>query len=200
VKVQLDLPLAEFLGSNDVFSCDTLLTAKGAARPQGTRFMREKVPKTEQTSSSTNPMLEHFQTHRQILFDITANYLEPLDGAFQRLAYLFSLRESSSGRYVHERLAAEYGLQPVDQLLTHCHEEVFERLLEMPLNSQGDDLRRYLTSLPGSFVENAQRCRETAKNWIPQQAPSYLKELFCSNLNALLEMLLSQKTTARSGK
>ena len=162
--------------------------------------MREKVPKTEQTVSSVNPMLEQFQTHRQILFDITANYLEPLDGAFQRLAYLFSLRESSSGRYVHDRLAAEYGLQPVDQLLTHCHEEVFERLLEMPLNSQGDDLRRYLTSLPGSFVENAQRCRETAKNWIPSQAPSYLKELFCSNLNALLEMLLAQKTTARSGK
>jgi hypothetical protein len=145
-------------------------------------------------------MLEHFQTRRQILFDLTANYLEPLNSAFQRLAFLFSLRESSSGRYVHDRLAAEYGSEPVHQLLAHCHEEVFERLLEMPLNSQGDDLRRYLESLPGSFRENAQRCGETAKNWIPPQAPSYLKELFCSNLNALLEMLVAQSSSARSGK
>jgi hypothetical protein len=162
--------------------------------------MGKKVPKTEQTSGTGNPMLEHFQTHRQILFDLTANYLEPLNGAFQRLAYLFSLRESSSGRYVHDKLAAVYGSEPVDQLLAHCHEEVFERLLEMTLNSQGDDLRRYLSSLPGSFPENAQRCRDTAKNWIPPQAPSYLKELFCSNLNALLEMLLAQRSSARSGR
>jgi hypothetical protein len=161
--------------------------------------MREKVPKAEQVSRAGNPMLEHFQTHRQILFDLTANYLEPLNGAFQRLAYLFSLRESSSGRYVHGQLAAVYGSEPVDHLLAHCHEEVFERLLEMPLNSQADDLRLYLNSLPGSLVENAQRCRETARAWIPLQAPSYLKELFCSNLSALLEMLLAQSTSAHSG-
>ena len=145
-------------------------------------------------------MLEHFQTHREILFDLTANYLEPLNGAFQRLAYLFRLRDSSSGRYTHDQLAAAYGAEPVDQLLAHCHEEVFERLLEMPLNSQGEDLRQYLSSLPGSFLDNAQRCRMTAKNWIPPGAPSYLKELFCSNLDALLEMLLAQSSSARSGR
>jgi hypothetical protein len=162
--------------------------------------MRKKVPKTEQASTAGNTMLEHFQTHRQILFDLTANYLEPLNGSFQRLAYFFSLREPSSGRYVHDQLAAAYGIEPVAQLLAHCHEEVFERLLEMPLNSQAEDLRVYLNSLPGSFAENAQRCRESAKVWIPVQAPSYLKELFCSNLDALLEMLLAQSTSARSGR
>ena len=145
-------------------------------------------------------MLEHFQTRRQILFDLTANYLEPLSSCYQRLGYLFSLREPSSGRYVHDRLAAVYGMEPVDQVLAHCHEEVFERLLEMPLNSQESDLRRYVSSLPGSFEENVNLCRETANTWIPPQAPSYLKELFCSNLNALLELLLDHKPTVRSGK
>ena len=86
------------------------------------------------------------------------------------------------------------------QLLAHCHEEVFERLLEMPLNLQAENLRVYLNSSPGSFAENAHRCRETAKVWIPVQAPSYLRELFCSNLNVLLEMLLAQSTSARSGR
>ncbi|MGB7844918.1 MAG: hypothetical protein WBL63_04830 [Candidatus Acidiferrum sp.] len=145
-------------------------------------------------------MLEHFQTRRQILFDLTANYLEPLSGAYQRLAYLFSLREPSSGKYVHDRLAAVYGVEPVDQMLAQCHEEVFERLLEMPLIAQEEDLRRHLSCLSGSFEENINRCRAIADSWIPPRAPKYLKELFCSNLNALLELLLDHKTMVRSDK
>lgn len=145
-------------------------------------------------------MLDHFQTHRQILFDLTANYLEPLNGTYQRLAYLVSLRQPSSGRYLHERLGAVYGVEPVNHVLGDCHEEVFERLLEMPLNSQQEDLRRHLSALPGTLEDNVALCRKSAKNWIPPQAPDYLKELFCSNLNVLLELLLNHKSTARSGK
>ncbi|HXY01882.1 MAG TPA: hypothetical protein VEI54_13240 [Candidatus Limnocylindrales bacterium] len=143
-------------------------------------------------------MLENLQTHRQILFDFTANYLEPLNGAHQRLAYLFSLRDPASGRYIHERLATVYGAERVDQVIARCHEEVFERLLEMPLPSQEEDLRKHLSSLPGSLKENVGRCRETGKDWIPPQAPSYLKELFCSNLKVLSELLADNKTTAHS--
>ena len=60
-------------------------------------------------------MLDEFRSNRQILFDLTANYLEPLDGAFARLAYLHSLRENSSGRYAHERLSAAYTVDRVSQ-------------------------------------------------------------------------------------
>lgn len=145
-------------------------------------------------------MLEHLQTHRQILFDFTANYLEMLNGAHQRLAYISSLRESSTGRYVHERLTAVYGAEHVDQVIARCHEEVFERLLEMPLTSQEDDLNKYLGSLPGPVAGNIGRCREAARDWIPPQAPSYLKELFCSNLSVLLELQTDSKSTVRSDK
>jgi hypothetical protein len=144
-------------------------------------------------------VLEHFQTHAQLLFELTANFLEPLDGAYERLAYLSSLREPSSGKYVHKQLAAVYGSDSVDRVLASCHGELFERLLEMPLNSQEEDLRRHLSSLGGSFEENRSRCREAAKTWIPPQAPDYLIELFCSNTNVLLELLREQKTTAPSG-
>jgi hypothetical protein len=141
-------------------------------------------------------VLEHLQTHRQILFDFTANYLEPLNGAYQRLAYLFSLREPSSGRYVHDRLSAIYGADSVNEVLSRCHEEVFERLLEMPLSSQEDDLRQHVKSLEGSFVENARRCREMARDWVPRQAPVYLKELFASNLEVLFDLLLDSRSAA----
>lgn len=144
-------------------------------------------------------MLEHLQTRRQILFDLTANYLEPLNGAFQRLAFLYSLRQPATGKYLHDRLAGVYGVESVNDVLSQCHEEIFERLLEMPLGSQKNDLCHYLTSLPGSFEENVRCCSRTAQTWVPPQAPSYLSELFCSNLNALLGLFLDKKSTVPPG-
>ena len=142
-------------------------------------------------------MLEQFQTRQQILFDLTANYLEPLNGAYHRLAYLSGLREASSRKYVHEVLCGAYGAEAVDLVVTQCHEEVFERLLEMPLNAQGEDLRDYLSSLPGTLEGNVAQCRKTCEGWIPPGAPSYLRELYDSNLKVLLELLLDDTSKAR---
>ena len=145
-------------------------------------------------------MLEHLQTRREILFDLTANYLEPLQGCFHRLAYLVSLYDPSSGRYAHDRLGAVYGEEPINEVLAACHEEIFERLLESPLSSQEENLRRYLNSLPGAPEDNFRKCQASVQGWIPARAPEYLKELFCSNLAALLELLQEGKTSVRSGK
>jgi hypothetical protein len=145
-------------------------------------------------------MLENLQTHRQLLFDLTANYLDPLSDIFERLVYLASLRQSSAGAYVHPRLAAVYGAERVDQVLAECHEEIFERLLESSLSSQEEALRRYVSSWPGSFVENVDRCRIAAPRWAPPNAPAYLIELYSSNLNALLQLLLDSMTKARSDR
>ena len=142
-------------------------------------------------------MLEEFQTHQQILFDLTANYLEPLNSAYQRLAYLFSLRQADSGKYLHEGLAALYGAESVDQVVAHCHEEVFERLLEMPLNAQREDLRMYLGALPGPLEKNAAVCQKSYIDWVPPSAPTYLKELYSSNLDVLLELLRDDTSTGR---
>lgn len=135
-------------------------------------------------------MLDKLQTYQQILFDLTANYLEPMNSAFQRLAYLHSLQEESTGKYAHEELAAVYGAEAVDQVVAHCHEEVFERVLEMPLNAQGEDLRECLRSV---VEEDAVLCRERCRRWAPVASPSYLRELYFSNLDALLELLLGDK-------
>jgi hypothetical protein len=134
-------------------------------------------------------MLDQFQSNQQILFDLTANYLEPLDGAYQRLAYLANLRDRSLGKYVHKALANFYGAEAVDRVVAHCHEEVFERLLEMSLDAQQKDLRAHLRLLPGSFSENIARCRNVYGDWIPVEAPAYLKELYSANLRVLLELL-----------
>jgi hypothetical protein len=140
-------------------------------------------------------MFDNLQSYQQILFDLTANYLEPLKGAYQRLGYLAKLRQGSKGSYVHEQLAGAYGEQAVNKVVTQTHEEVFERLLEMPLNAQKADLASYLESLPGTLTTKVKTCREQCPSWIPTGVPSYLKELYCSNLNVLLELLLDDTST-----
>jgi len=142
-------------------------------------------------------MLEKFQTYQQILFDLTANYLEPLETAYARLEYLVSLREQGSGRYAHADLARQYGETAVNEVIEQCHEEVFERLLEMSLNAQSAELRTYLDCLPGDQAKKANDCMKNCFSWAPQKAPSYLKELYDSNMRALLELLPGDKSTAR---
>jgi hypothetical protein len=142
-------------------------------------------------------MLNHLQTQRQLMFDLTANYLEPLRDVFSRLAYIAGLRNTSVGKYLHDKLATIYAPGQIDQVLAKCHEELFERLLEMSLSAQEEDFRKYLKSLPGPFDENARTHKTKAMEWIPPDAPSYLKELFRSNLNVLTEILLDKKSTVR---
>ena len=135
-------------------------------------------------------MLNHLQTQRQLLFDLAANYLEHLPSGFARIAYISGLRNPSTGSYVHDQLAATYTAQQVDEVLAKCHEELFERILETPLSTQERDLREHVASLPGVFAENVREQKKVGEQWIPPEAPSYLKELYRSNLNVLTEILL----------
>jgi hypothetical protein len=145
-------------------------------------------------------MLDELQLHRQILYDLSVHSLESMGGMYERLAYVANLRDPSTGIYSHERLCAVFGQEGVAQALADCHEELFERLLESPLALQEEDLLAYLDVLPGGREEHLQECSEKAKTWIPPQAPDYLKKLFCSNLNALCELLQEKKPRVRSSK
>ena len=145
-------------------------------------------------------MLDQLQLHRQILYDLSVHSLEPMGGSYERLAYVANLRDPATGVYFHERLCAVFGEAGVAQALADCHEELFERLLELPLALQEQDLLSYLDTLPGGREAHLQECSEKSQAWIPPQAPDYLKKLFCSNLNALCELLQEKKPTVRSGK
>ena len=145
-------------------------------------------------------MQEQLRIHRQILYDLALHYLEPLNGSFSRLAYLASLKNPRSRTYVHDRLTAVYGPEPVNEALANCHEELFERLLEMPLAQQEGELRRFVGTLPEGSQEGIKVCRKRIEDWIPSEAPSYLKELFRSNLSVLLELLHDGNPKVRSGK
>jgi hypothetical protein len=142
-------------------------------------------------------MLEQLRIHHQIIFDLTVRDLEPLSGCFERLAYLSSLRDAATGEYAHQQLCSAYNPGRVNEVLSKCHEEIFERLLECTLAEQQADLLKFLDRLSSGKQESVQYCLQHAESWIPPQAPDYLKELFRSNQSVLVELVSKQDPTAR---
>src|ERR1035438_9520347 len=85
--------------------------------------------------------LTQLQQNRLVVEDFTLTTLEGLPGSFARLVYLASLRDLSTGRYEHAGLAVLYPCEAIQQALEMCHEQIFERVLESPLEDQEKDLR-----------------------------------------------------------
>jgi hypothetical protein len=146
-------------------------------------------------------MITRLQQNRRIIQDFTLTTLAGIPGEFSRLTYLASLRDLSSGRYEHAGLATLYPDEAMQQALQLCHEQIFERVLETPLEQQEADLKQCLERMPGGLCAALAHWRrmEAYRVLMPEGAPDYLKELFCSNLRALLEILQGACSTVRSG-
>ncbi len=145
-------------------------------------------------------MFTQLQQNRRIIQDFTLTTLAGITGEFSRLTYMASLRDLSSGRYEHAGLAALYPGDAIQQALNLCHEQIFERVLESPLSRQEADLKECLERMPGGLCGTLAHWRrmEAYRVLMPERAPGYLKELFCSNLRALLEILQEECSTVRS--
>jgi hypothetical protein len=126
--------------------------------------------------------------------------LAGIPGEFGRLTYIASLRDLSSGRYEHAGLAALYPDEAVQQALELCHEQLFERVLETPLARQEADLKECLERMPGELSSTLAHWRrmEAYRVLMPERAPGYLKELFCSNLRPLRLLPAGAKPPAHS--
>jgi len=131
------------------------------------------------------------EQNRHIIHDFAVTTLSAIPNDFGRLTYIASLRDLSSGRYEHAGLACLYPAEAVQQALKQCHEEVFHRILETPLVLQETDLKSCLGGMNGKVQETVAHWRqmEAYRILMPEDSPEYLKELFCSNLRVLLEIL-----------
>jgi hypothetical protein len=146
------------------------------------------------------PALTRLQQNRRIIQDFTLNTLAGIPGAYARLLYVASLRDLSSGRYEHQGLCALYPQEAVQEALRLCHEQVFERILESPLSEQLEDLRNCLAAMEGGLAEVVSHWQqlESYRVLLPEHVPDYLRDLFLSNLRALLQILHEQCTAVRS--
>jgi len=138
--------------------------------------------------------------NKSVVRDFTSTTLAAIPNLFGRLIYIASLRDLSSGNYEHAGLAALYSTQAIQESLECCHHEIFQKILETPLSIQAEDLRECLQGMSGSFPATVSHWRrlEAYRILPPATAPDYLRELFFSNLRALLEILEAKNSTARS--
>ncbi|HTT33603.1 MAG TPA: hypothetical protein VMH48_08375 [Methylomirabilota bacterium] len=138
--------------------------------------------------------LTKLQQNRKIVQDFTVTTLAGIPTPFGRLAYIASLRDLSCGRYEHAGLAALYPDEALQQALQLCHEQIFERILETPLEQQLEDLRTCLEAMQGGLAVAVPHwlAMEAYRVLLPEKSPDYLKELFCSNCRALLELLTNE--------
>jgi hypothetical protein len=161
---------------------------------------REKVPAAEHARQWEGQLQEQLRFHRQIVYDLAARFLEPLPGSFARLAYISSLRNAGTGMYEHAELCLNFRSESVHQTLAKCHEELFERVLELPLAEQEEDLRGYIYAVSSGLPESVVGSKDLVRSWIPEQAPDYLKDLFLSNWQVLCELFPGGESKARSNK
>jgi len=158
------------------------------------------APFSEDGSNRKMDTLTQLQQNRRIIHDLTLSVLARMESQFSRVAYLASLRDVSTNVYEHAGLSAVYPAEAVQQALAQCHQELFERILESPLMSQQDDLRAYLRTLPNGSRKAAAQWRqlESYRGLLPANSPEYLKELFCSNVRAILEILEKEPSSERA--
>ena len=139
--------------------------------------------------------LERFQQSRAVVEDFSSQTLAAISNDFGRLYYVSSLKDSTSGRYEHDGLMSLYPENAVQAALTHCHEELFSRILETPLREQECDLRACLGSAGDKYWDVVENWRENRcfQEMCPEGLPNYLNDLFCSNMGALLAIFSSNK-------
>jgi hypothetical protein len=144
--------------------------------------------------------LTQLQQNRRIIHDLTLSTLSRIPSPFSRLVYLASLRDISTNVYEHAGLSAIYPKPAIQQALEQCHQELFERILETPLAVQEEDLRAHLRTLPNGSRRAATQWRklESYRALLPAESPEYLKELFCSNVRAMLEILEKEPSTEQA--
>ena len=138
--------------------------------------------------------------NKAVVHDFTATTLVAIPNLYGRLLYIASLRDLSTGHYEHSGLSAVYSPEAIQEALECCHHEIFQKILETPLAVQMEDLRECLEGMEGDFSSTISNWRrlESYRILPPGNAPDYLKELFFSNLRALLEILEAQNSTVRS--
>lgn len=139
---------------------------------------------------------------RSAAADLWKRTLSRIPTVYGRLAYLASLRDAHSGVYRHHGLSATFGREESIRALRQSHEEIFLEWLKMPLADKHDDMQRYLMTLEDPAQEVVQHWLKSGayRMQIPGSARPMEDELYCSEIEALLETMRNDPFGGGSGR
>jgi len=142
-----------------------------------------------------------FRQTRRVTEDFTSKTLAAIPSELGKLWYVCSLKDSSSGRYLHEGLAFVYSDAAIQKALSGCHEELFSRILETPLADQEADWRVCfgLAGDPDWALADGSGADTRFREMAPEGLPSYLADLFCSNVKALRAAITAKRVILETG-
>lgn len=143
---------------------------------------------------------ESFEVNQRVIDDFSSRTLAVIPNDVARLIHIVMLRDLASGRYRHEGLEELYSSGAVDQALRYCHVQAFEKILESSLERQDLELRHCLEKMEGEPSEIASRWLELGiyRLLMPLGMPECLRDVFCSNLEALLGLIVEESTKVPS--
>ncbi len=127
----------------------------------------------------------------EVVRDFEERSLSGLDGHFNKLVYLASLRDYNTGRYHHYGLESRFSPEAVDEGLHECHIRVFEDLVTLPLKEQTEDLLNFFESLKEEKSRLVQVWKRLKSYQIlpPEGCHHLARELFDKNIEIMLRVL-----------
>jgi hypothetical protein len=141
---------------------------------------------------------EQFAQNQRIIEAYASRWLSGIPSDAGRLFHVCMLLNVSTGRYRHPALEKVYSEPAIHDALRYCHQELFVRFLEYPLQEQEWELRKFFATMDDTPPEIAARWREAEyfSLLVPLGAPACLRELFASNLRVILTLIAAEKPAA----
>lgn len=114
-----------------------------------------------------------------------------LPTAFAKLAFLSTVRDPYTGKYLHEGWTLIESSEEIHNLLRDTHREVFEFVCSMPMARLCGELRGYLRSFSAPWQDTVRLWNEleSYREMIPQGVCNEEREFFISQMRVALEVL-----------
>jgi len=136
---------------------------------------------------------------RKALADLCKHTLSRIPTLSGRLVYLATLRDVNSGTYRHHGLAAAFGREEAIRALKESHQTAFQGWLNLSLAEKNQDLEDYLIALDDPTDEVIQHWLHSGvyRSYVPATARVAETELFCRDLETLLQLMKSDRLRLR---
>jgi hypothetical protein len=137
---------------------------------------------------------------RSALADLCKHTLSRIPTMCGRLIYLASLRDLNSGTYRHHGLITAFGRDEAVRALRESHNATFQGWLQLSLAEKNEDLRDYFRTLDEPQEEIVQHWLQSGvyRSYVPVAAMKPEMELFCRDLETLLELLRNESIRRQS--